>query len=420
MSDGIPQGWNTSKLGEISDIRFSNVDKKSYPETEIPVQLCNYMDVYSNNNITNHLDFMTATAKQREIDKFTLKYNDVIITKDSETPDDIAISAFVSETLTNVICGYHLALISPSKERMDGRFLHHLFGLDKIQHNFYLLANGITRYGLTSGAISDALITYPPSPEQQKIASILTSVDEVIEKTESQISKLQDLKKGIMQELLTKGIGHTEFKDSPVGRIPKEWEVVALGDVGKWKGGGTPSKSNSSYWSGNIPWVSPKDMKSEIITETQDSISEEAITGSSTSRIVSNSLLMVVRSGILKHTLPIAIAGCDLTINQDMKGLDVSSDFSLLYLFHYLQANNHKVLRATLKAGNTVESLDFNLFSSYLIPYPPLGEQINIANSVESIASRIHTKKLILNSIRKLKKSLMQDLLTGKVRVKVN
>ena len=72
---------------------------------------------------------------------------------------------------------------------------------------------------------------FPPKPEQQKIASILTSVDEVIEKTEAQIGKLQDLKKGMMQELLTKGIGHTEFKDSPVGRIPKGWEVKTLNEV---------------------------------------------------------------------------------------------------------------------------------------------------------------------------------------------
>lgn len=99
MTDGIPEGWSASELGEISNIRFSNVDKKSHPKTEIPVKLCNYMDVYSNNNITNSLDFMSATANQREIEKFTIERGDVIITKDSETPDDIAVSAFVSEDL---------------------------------------------------------------------------------------------------------------------------------------------------------------------------------------------------------------------------------------------------------------------------------------------------------------------------------
>lgn len=223
-----------------------------------------------------------------------------------------------------------------------------------------------------------------------------------------------------MQELLTKGIGHTEFKDSPVGRIPREWDVVMLGEVGKWKGGGTPNKSNSAYWSGIIPWVSPKDMICEYITRTEDSISEDAITGSSTSRIARKSLLMVVRSGILKHTLPVAIAGCDLTINQDMKAVSVSSEFSHLYIYHYLQANNHKVLRATLKAGNTVESLDFNELSKYLIPYPPLDEQISISKSVESVASKIRRQELLLKSYRNVKNALMQDLLTGKVRVKVN
>ena len=98
----------------------------------------------------------------------------------------------------------------------------------------------------------------------------------------------------------------------------------------------------------------------------------------------------------------------------------VSKKFSNLFIYHYLVAKNHVVLRSTLKAGNTVESIDTQVFSDYLIPSPPLHEQIEIANIIETIASQIRKKNQKLSQTQSLKKSLMQDLLTGKVRVQVN
>ncbi|WP_335902712.1 restriction endonuclease subunit S [Shewanella algae] len=284
-------------------------------------------------------------------------------------------------------------------------------------------ANGLLN--ITAADFFEIELVAPPLPEQRKIAKILTSVDEVIEKTQAQIDKLKDLKTGMMQELLTQGVGvdgkpHTEFKDSPVGRIPKAWTTVCLSEVGKWKGGGTPSKANKDFWKGTIPWVSPKDMKSDVIYQTEDYITEEAVHSSSTNLVSKNSLLMVVRSGILKHTLPIALAGSDLALNQDMKALSTSKACDVRYIFHYLQANNFKVLRATLKAGNTVESIDFSEFGKYAIPFPSLAEQKLIAGAVDSVLNRINAGQAKLNSLVNMKKALMQDLLTGKVRVAID
>ena len=198
----IPEGWDIKKLHEISNIYFSNVDKKS-DASEIPVLLCNYMDVYRNIYIKNDIKFMTATAKQREIDKFSLEFDDVIITKDSETPQDIAVSTHVAEELDGVICGYHLAIIRSDKSRLLGGYLSHLFGLEKIQHHFYCFANGSTRFGLTTQAIAASTIAIPPLPEQKKIASIIYAMDEDIEVKQSKLQQIQSLKKSLMQDLLT-------------------------------------------------------------------------------------------------------------------------------------------------------------------------------------------------------------------------
>ena len=194
--------WDEHQLKEVAEIIVSPVDKKIV-EGEIPVELCNYTDVYYNIRINKSLDFMKATAKQSEIDRFTLQVDDVIITKDSETPEDIAVPALVSEDLNGVVCGYHLAIIRPNQDKVRGAFLNYLFATPKIGYYFFSLANGATRFGLTIGSIEKAQFKLPSLAEQQKIAAVLTNADKEIELLEQQLADLQQEKKALMQQLLT-------------------------------------------------------------------------------------------------------------------------------------------------------------------------------------------------------------------------
>ena len=162
-----PVGWQERKLGDMSKVSSSNVDKKTNSD-EIPIRLCNYMDVYSNSCIRSDLDFMPATAKESEVQKFTLKQGDVIITKDSETPDDIAISSYVSEELDNILCGYHLAMIRPHQEELSGKFLSFLFAIDQLKSYFAKSANGTTRFGLNIDSILNPPIIIPPPSRTTK------------------------------------------------------------------------------------------------------------------------------------------------------------------------------------------------------------------------------------------------------------
>ncbi len=194
--------WSDNHLHEVAKIIVSPVNKKTV-DGEIPVELCNYTDVYYNIRITNSLEFMKATAKQSEIDKYTLQVDDVIITKDSETPGDIAIPALVSEELGGVVCGYHLAIIRPNKKLLEGAFLNYLFSMPETRYYFFTLANGATRFGLSIGSINNANFSLPPLKEQQKIATVLTNADKEIELLEQQLADLQQEKKALMQVLLT-------------------------------------------------------------------------------------------------------------------------------------------------------------------------------------------------------------------------
>ena len=197
----IPEEWEVVRLGEVCDIKISNVDKK-IEERGKKVMLCNYLDVYKNDYITKSINFMTGTATKREIDKFNVLKGDVIITKDSEEFDDIAKPSYVAEKIPNLVCGYHLAILRP-KNTVDGLFLSKALKLQPINIFFQKRANGMTRFGITKETIENALIPLPPLPEQQRIAEILSQIDQTIEKEQQYKEKLKRIKQGLMEDLLT-------------------------------------------------------------------------------------------------------------------------------------------------------------------------------------------------------------------------
>ena len=194
--------WRRVRLQDIAEIVTSNVDKKSDPN-QSPVRLCNYTDVYYHTHITGTIQFMEATATQSEIDKFSLRKGDVLITKDSETPDDIAVPALVDEDLSNVLCGYHLALIRARPDEADGGFLSGLFSLKHTQHYFLTRANGATRFGLTVDAIKQAQFWMPHRDEQLDIARLLRYCERNIKNQKNQLMRLEQEKKGLMQVLIS-------------------------------------------------------------------------------------------------------------------------------------------------------------------------------------------------------------------------
>ena len=198
----LPEDWAWVELGDVSKVILSNVDKKTSPD-ESPVHLCNYTYVYYNDYIDRQIDFMAASASEREIERFRLRKSDVLITKDSEVAEDIAVSAVVSEDLGLVLCGYHLAIIRPDSSAADGVYLSKLFGLHSIRHYFSRLANGVTRFGLTSDSIKMAKLPLPRIEEQRRIAAVLQAADSEIDALSRLTGQLQDQRRGLMQELLT-------------------------------------------------------------------------------------------------------------------------------------------------------------------------------------------------------------------------
>lgn len=198
-----PKGWGWASIGDVARLSFSSVDKKSV-EGEKAVRLCNYMDVFYNRRIREGMPFMASTASDSDIKKFTLNKDDVVLTKDSETPEEIAFAAVIDEQIDNLVCGYHLAVLRPDQGKVTGEYLMSAINFHPNHHQFVRLASGATRFGLGIDSLNNALIPLPPLAEQRKIAEILRTWDEAIETAEAELKAKQERKRVLMQGLFSK------------------------------------------------------------------------------------------------------------------------------------------------------------------------------------------------------------------------
>lgn len=321
------------------------------------------------------------------------------------------------------VCSTEFIVYQPKNNSINMEFYFHYFNSDIFQEYLLGLQSGTTgsRMRVTPKDTFKLKIPIPTMNEQKKIASIFSAVDGAIEKTELIIKQTERAKKGLMQQLLTKGIGHTKFKKTEMGEIPEEWKVRALGTIGTWSGGGTPSKQEPSYWSKDkqVIWVSPKDMYSNIITSSEDYITEKGLSEKKLKLLPKGTILFVTRSGILRNRVPIALAGDSLTINQDLKALQVASNIDYDFIFYTLLARNDSIRNSCVKTGTTVESIDFQALQEFLIPVPTLSEQKEIVKIISTYYKKLENEKSYLEYLGSLKKGLMQSLLTGKVCVTV-
>ncbi|SEL95759.1 type I restriction enzyme, S subunit [Sphingomonas palmae] len=166
------------------------------------------------------------------------------------------------------------------------------------------------------------------------------------------------------------------------------WPTQPLGSLGRWTGGGTPSKAQPDFWAdGTIPWVSPKDMKVSVIAGAADLITEEAVRRSSAKRITAGSVLCVMRSGILAHTFPVAVTSVEVTINQDLRALTPREDVDPGYLAHFLRYSGRDILLTCSKHGTTVSSIEASRLDKYAVPIPPLNIQRQIVARIDELFS---------------------------------
>ncbi len=406
MSTGnerVPDGWRMMRLGDVAAIRNGGAFPSRHFSPNQGLPLIRNRDLYSSETEIRYLGEYD--------DKYLVHQGDLLVRMDGEFQ---ATRWKGGRALLN----QRVACLVPSKRDIDLGFLDFI-----IQGPLFLLQHettGTTVKHLSSGQLESLLIPLPPLEEQRGIAAVLDSIDEAIEREEAVVAATERLHDAMLHKLLTRGIPgrHSEWQEVPgLGRIPASWQVKKLGDAGRWLSGGTPSKARPDYWNGELPWVSPKDMKSRLISDTVDHVSMEGAHAGS--RIAGEgAILVVVRGMILAHSFPVAVLDVAAAFNQDIRALECADNFNSKYVLAALHAQKSRLQNLpTPSTHGTLRVTSEDLFS-VSIPLPPLSEQEQIADVVDGIESSIKESRAQTEVLRSLKASAAEALLTGKVRVR--
>lgn len=266
--------------------------------------------------------------------------------------------------------------------------------------------------------LENILIALPPLREQKAIAEVLSDMDALIEAQKELIAKKRDIKQGTMEDLLsgrvrlpgyeTKGWKHTD-----IGDIPDDWEVKKLEDIcEKIIGGGTPARNNKIYWNGKIPWATVKDLSSFNCNSTQEYITEEGLRESSSTLIPAGTIILGTRMLIGQPV----IYNCHVAINQDLKALFLIKGYNKYYFSYYLNMKRKELISAS--SGSTVLGLSIQDLKTLNLIFPSLlSEQQAIAQVLSDMGDEIETLEAELEKLNHMKRGMMQELLTGRIRL---
>lgn len=254
---------------------------------------------------------------------------------------------------------------------------------------------------------------YPSLKEQEKIAEILTIVDNKIKNTEQLIEKTKEFKNGLMNQLLTKGIGHKEYKQTKFGEIPNEWEIKKLSEIGEIITGSTPSTKNEEFWNGDINFISPADIDENKYIE--GSVRKVTKHGSNKGREIPKYSILVTCIGSTIGKLGINKEKC-LT-NQQINSIIPFKDINFSFIYYSLLFNK-KELRQ-LQSTTAIPMVNKSTFSKLEILFPPAKEQLKIVSILSSVDDQFEKYEQEKAKYQELKKGLIQQLITGQLRVKM-
>jgi type I restriction enzyme S subunit len=412
----IPKDWELVKLSDIAEDIHYGITAKSV-ENKTGLKMLRTTDIKDYTVDWSSLPFCEVTEKRGDIRRFLLGKGDLIIAR----AGTIGVSVLVEKDYDNVIFGSYLIKVKLSRQ-VHPKFMHYFCQSHLYWDHITSSQAGSTLKNISLPILKSLNVPLPSSvEEQQGIVSVLSTIDQAIQKTDEIISKLQEFKKGLMQRLLTKGIGHTRFKRTEIGEIPEEWDVVKLGDLFTVVTGTTPSIKEKRYWNdGTVNWLTPTDLSQLngkiYIQDSQRKITELAVREYSLTKLPKGALIFSTRAPIGY----VAIVLAETTFNQGCKGLIPKTTSRIVPEFYcYYLLFQNKTLQ-NLGGGSTFLELSKDSLERFKVPYPKEDEQKKIASTLFTLDHLIQKETDTKNHLGRTKKWFMNNLLTGKIRIKVS
>lgn len=394
--ESIPESWELVKISSVFRERRETVSDKDFAPLSVTMQ-----------GIVPQLE--TAAKTDNGDNRKKVCAGDFVINSRSDRKGSAGISPLDGSVSV-------ISIVLKPLRRLNKRYVNYLLTNYYFQEEFYRYGKGIvadlwsTKYSSMKGMF----IPLPSLEEQTVIANYLDAkteqINRFIEKKEKLISLLKEQKQAVINEVM-------EDKEGKWERRKLKYCVKSI------VSGGTPSMDNKLFWqNGTIPWVSPKDMKLMFINNTEMNVTELAVNSTVLKIIPSGSILIVVRSGILQRTIPIAFNSVPVTVNQDLKAITLNDGIiDPLYFYYFVKGFERKILSLCRKVVATVDSLEMTDLLNYKLIIPPIEKQreltLKTKDSLRRIDKTISQIEKEIEKVKELKQSLIAEVVTGKIKV---
>ena len=422
----VPTHWEILSLGQVGTLTKGTGGNK---EDELPsgMPCVRYGDLYTTHKyfVENARSFIAPEVA----DQYTkIKFGDVLFAASGETADEIGKSA-VNLLRGPAYCGGDVILFRPHGHLIP-RYTGYMMDCEPIVHQKATMGRGFTVYHIYGKQLKYLRIPIPPPEEQAAIVRFLDHADEQIQRyiagKERLIALLEEERQALVHQAVTRGLDPSvRLKPSGVewmGDVPEHWEMRRLGQCTSVSGGATPSMEVNRFWGGSVPWVTPKDMKKDVISDSSMKVTDAAIHETSLQLVEPPVVLMVVRGMILARRVPIAYTTTPVTINQDMKALRTLRGTDAIFLAYSLNSVQEAFKPLIDEAGHGTRRLPTERWRELPITMPPPSEQRAIIeyldNTKAEINAAIDRSRRQIDLMNEYRTRLIADVVTGQLDVR--
>ncbi|MBS5426805.1 restriction endonuclease subunit S [Phascolarctobacterium succinatutens] len=409
----VPENWVWVRLGAVCFFENGYAFKSDKFSSEKGIPVIRISNIKENNV---DLDDCIKTLEENIDEKYIVHQGDLLIAMSGATTGKNGVYMSANIAYLNQRVGN---IKVKNKELLIEKFRN--FYIANMQNEILNTAYGGAQPNISSQKMSVMTFPLPPLSEQQRIVErieeLFAKLDEAKERLQEVAESFAVRKAAILHKAFTGELTQQWRRENGVS--DESWEEKKLGEVGSWLGGGTPSTSREEYWeNGNILWITSKDMKSAVIEDTLMKVNEIGVKNSSANYIEKPALLVVMRSGILRRTFPVAMVKKPFTVNQDLKAIIPDKD-DLEFLYWMLLSNEQRILDTCMKNGTTVESINSNALKNLTFKCPTLSEQHEIVRLIDDLLARERkaqqATEQALASIDLMKKSILARAFRGEL-----
>ncbi|HEX9980216.1 MAG TPA: restriction endonuclease subunit S [Flavobacterium sp.] len=390
---GFEGEWNSKTLREISD--YVDYRGKTPQKTEEGVYLVTAKNIkqgYIDYEISK--EYILETDYESVMRRGKPKIGDVLITTEAPLGNVAAIDR------EDIALAQRVIKLRGKQKVISNDFLKHRLISPQFQQIISDRSSGSTAKGIKGAELHKIQILFPSSEEQNKIANVLSVIDEMLNRIKKKKALLEKYKKGMMQKIFNQEI---RFKDED-GKDFEEWQARSIGDVAEIIGGGTPETGNEEYWNGNIHWFTPTEIKQKYATKSARTITPLGLQKSSAKLLPVGALLLTTRATIGD----VSIATEECATNQGFQSLVSKEGYNNVFLYNWIKMNKHELVQRA--NGSTFPEISKSEIEQIPLSVPGFEEQTKIANFLSAIDDKINLVAVQIEKMEKFKKGLLNEM----------